>query len=98
MELQKKLADAHGNVDNMDVYIGGLAEDPVSGSMLGELFHKIVTLQFEALRDGDRFWYQHTLSQDELRKMEEEGTRLADIIRRNTDIGNEISYNVFIVE
>ena len=98
LELQKKLADAHGNVDNMDVYIGGLAEDPVSGSMLGELFHKIVTLQFEALRDGDRFWYQHTLSQDELRKMEEEGTRLADIIRRNTDIGNEISYNVFIVE
>ncbi len=97
-ELQDKLADVHGNVDNVDVYIGGLAEDPLPGSMLGELFHTIVTLQFEALRDGDRFWYQHTLSQDELRKMEGEGTRLADIIRRNTDIGDEISDNVFIVE
>lgn len=98
LELQNKLADVYGNIDTMDVYIGGLAEDPVSGSMLGELFHKIVTLQFEALRDGDRFWYQRTLSQNELRKMEEEGTRLADIIRRNTDIGDEISNNVFIVE
>ena len=97
-ELQDKLADVHENVDTVDVYIGGLAEDPLPGSMLGELFHTIVTLQFEALRDGDRFWYQHTLSQDELRKMEGEGTRLADIIRRNTDIGDEISDNVFIVE
>lgn len=98
LKLQSKLADVYGNIDTVDVYIGGLAEDPVSGSMLGELFHKIVTLQFEALRDGDRFWYQRTLSQNELRKMEKEGTRLADIIRRNTDIGDEISNNVFIVE
>lgn len=97
LELQNKLADVYGNVNTMDVYIGGLAEDPVPGSMLGELFHTIVTLQFEALRDGDRFWYQRSLSQDELRKVE--GIRLADIIRRNTDIiGDEISDNVFIVE
>lgn len=95
-ELQNKLADAYGNINDMDVYIGGLAEDPVPGSMLGELFHAIVTLQFEALRDGDRFWHQRTLSQDELKEME--GTKLADIIRRNTDIGDEISDNVFIVE
>ena len=95
-ELQNKLADAYGNTNNIDVYIGGLAEDPVSGSMLGELFHTIVTLQFKALRDGDRFWYQRSLSQDELREVEK--TKLAHIIRRNTDIGDEISDNVFIVE
>ena len=95
-ELRNKLADAYGDINNMDVYIGGLAEDPVPGSMLGELFHTIVTLQFEALRDGDRFWHQRTLSQNELEEIK--GTKLADIIRRNTDIGDEISDSVFIVE
>ncbi len=62
----------------------------------GELFHTIVARQFRVLRDGDRFWYQRSLSQDELREIEE--TSLADIIRRNTDVGSEISVNAFIIE
>lgn len=95
-ELQSKLANVYENINNMGAFIGGLAEDPVPGSMLGELFHTIVAMQFEALRDGDRFWYEHSLSQDELREVE--GTKLADIIRRNTDVGSEISDNVFIVD
>ena len=65
------------------------------GSHLGELFHLIVKLQFEALRDGDRFWYQKYLDEDELREVE--STTLADVIRRNTDIGDEIQDNVFIL-
>ena len=35
--------------------------------------------------------------QDELREVEEEST-LAEVIRRNTDVGDELSDNVFIVE
>ena len=96
-EVQNKLTRVYsGDIENMGFFIGGLAEDSVPGSMLGELFHTIVTLQFKALRDGDRFWYERTLSREELKKVKE--TRLADIIRRNTNIGDEISDNVFIVE
>ncbi len=96
-EVQNKLARAYyGDIENMGFFIGGLAEDPVPGSMLGELFHTIVTLQFKALRDGDRFWYERTLSQDELKEVK--GIKLANIIRRNTNIGDEIGDNVFIVE
>ena len=73
----------------------GLAEDRYGESMLGELFHTIVARQFEVLRDGDRFWHQRTLSENELKEI---GT-LADVIRRNTNMGSdEISDNVFIVE
>ena len=79
----------------MDVWVAGLAEGPVPGSALGELFHTIVVAQFEALRDGDRFWYERSLSNGELREVA--GTRLADIIRRNTTIGDEINNNVFVV-
>lgn len=96
LELQDKLAAAYGTVNDMDVWVAGLAEDPVTGSALGELFHTIVVRQFEVLRDGDRFWYERTLSNDEYAEVAL--TTLADIIRRNTTIGDEISDNVFIVQ
>ena len=104
-EVQRRLREAYGTneagtdkTDDMDIWVAGLAEDRHGETMLGELLHTIVARQFEVLRDGDRFWYQRTLSQDELREVEEEST-LADIIRRNTNIGSdEISDNVFIVK
>jgi len=95
LELQDRLAAAYGSVGDMDVWVAGLAEDPVPGSALGELFHTIVVRQFETLRDGDRFWYERTLSNEEMDQVA--GTRLADIIRRNTEIGDEISDHVFVV-
>ena len=103
-EVQRRLRKAYGtrddgtdNTDDMDIWVAGLAEDRYGDSMLGELLHTIVARQFEVLRDGDRFWYQRILSQDELREVEEEST-LAEVIRRNTDVGDELSDNVFIVE
>jgi hypothetical protein len=61
--------------------------------MVGELTFWAMTKQFESLRDGDRFWYQRTLTISELQEV----TSLASIIRRNTTIGNEIQDNVFLV-
>jgi hypothetical protein len=63
--------------------------------MVGELISAVLIQQFEALRDGDRFWYENTLTPAENRLMGR--SRLANIIRRNTDIGNEINNNVFRV-
>ena len=95
-DIQMRLLDAYGNVDNIDLWPGGLAEDPVSGSHLGELFHLIIKVQFEALRDGDRFWYERKLKAPELEEMR--ATSLADVIRRNTDIGSELQDDVFHVQ
>lgn len=72
-----------------------MAEDPLPGSHLGPLFFLIVKEQFEALRDGDRFWYERILTGPERREVE--ATRLSDVIRRNTDIGREIPNDVFRV-
>ena len=62
---------------------------------MGELFYTVIVMQFEDLRDGDRFWYERTLSNDEIRKVER--TKLSDIIRRNTNIDREIPDDVFHV-
>lgn len=96
-ELQAALAETYDSVDDIDLWVGGLAEDALvdEGSQLGELFRAMHIFQFEALRDGDRFWYQRDLTDDELEIVE--GTTLAKVIRDNTSIGDEIQDNVFFV-
>lgn len=92
-EVVERLAASYTDVDQVDLWAGGLAEDSVRGSHLGAVFHEIVTRQFEALRDGDRLWYARSLSGSEFRRVHR--TRLADVIRRNTDIGEELPDRAF---
>ncbi len=85
----------YGSVDNIDLWVGGLAENHVPGSSVGPTVRAIVSDQFERLRDGDRYWYQRTFS----------GTsfpssiirRCSDVIRRNTTISN-LQSNVFFMQ
>ena len=79
----------------MDLWVGGLAEDPMPGAMVGELIQTVLARQFTVLRDDDRFWYQRNLGPRDLSLVE--SSRLSDIIRRNTNIGNEIPNDVFHV-
>lgn len=89
------LQDIYNSVDEIDLWIGGLAEDPVSGSQLGELFQEIVVRQFVALRNGDRFWYENYLTSAELDQVA--NTSLAEIICSNSTVGSELQDNVFFV-
>lgn len=92
-EIRERLRNAYANVDDVDIWVGGLAEDHLPNAMVGELVFRILKEQFEALRDGDRFWYSLILRGDTLAEVEK--TRLSDIIRRNTNIRSEIPDNVF---
>jgi Animal haem peroxidase len=79
------LAAAFGSVDKVDLWTGGLAENHVNGAMVGETFDAIIGNQFEALRDGDRYYFENQNFDPKTLKMIE-GTSLADIIVRNTDV------------
>jgi len=94
-ETQARLASIYINTDQIDLWVGGLAEDHRQAAIVGELFFRILKRQFEVLRDGDRFWYQRYLTRAELAQVR--NVRLADIIRRNTRIGQELSRDVFHV-
>lgn len=89
------LSASYASVDDIDLWIGGLAEDAVTGSNLGPLFQAIIVRQFSDLRDGDRFWYQNDLNAPEMDRVR--GTTLARIIRANTSVGAELQDNVFLV-
>jgi len=95
--VQGNLAALYASVDDIDLWVGTLAEDTMSGGHVGELAFHMITMQFESLRDGDRYWYENT--QDGLTESEiddVENTTLADVIRRNTSIGAELNDDVFV--
>ena len=84
LEIQGRLAAAYPDVNDIDAWIGGLAEDHLPGSSVGELIDAVVYDQFTRLRDGDRFWYELEFEGAQLEEIE--NTTLADIILRNTGI------------
>lgn len=94
-DLATALSDTYSSVDDIDLWVGGLAEDPFGQSQLGELFHTILVSQFTALRDGDRFWYENDLNANELDMVRR--SSLSEIIRDNTGIGGELQANVFLI-
>ena len=93
--LQAALSQAYSSVDEVDVWVGALAEDHLPDAAVGELLHRVILDQFLALRAGDRFWYQRNLTVPEFQQVRQ--TRLSDVIVRNTAL-ESLPDNVFFVE
>jgi len=96
VDLQLELSNAsQGDINQLDLWVGGLAEDATGSSQFGELFNAIILRQFDELRRGDRFWYERDLTDNELRRLE--NVTLRSVIVDNTSIGDELQENVFLV-
>ena len=93
-DIQQGLTEAYGDVNEIDLWVGGLSESHVDGALVGPTFHAILKDQFERLRDGDRFWYEHHLPQPMVNMINRQTLHV--IIRRNTSIGEELPSNVFV--
>ena len=91
--VQDNLETAYGNIDNVDLFTGGLAEDHVAGADVGQTFQAIIGKQFAALRDGDRFFWENQAFDPSIRAIIA-NTTLGDIIERNTSTMVE-QQNVF---
>ncbi len=79
----------------VDPWVGMLAEKPMDNSLFGETINRIMEVQFAALRDGDRFYFENdpVLSDEEKEMIKQ--TRMRDIIMRNTGI-ELMQPNVFV--
>jgi Animal haem peroxidase len=55
--LAARLKAIYGSVENLDALVGMMSEPHLAGSELGEVQSAMWRRQFEALRDGDRFFY-----------------------------------------
>jgi hypothetical protein len=86
-DLQSKLQSLYNyNINNVDGWVGALAEDHVAGGSVGPLIQRILADQFQRLRDGDRFWYQLIFPPQDLQWLEQ--TTLGDVVRRNSGVTN----------
>ncbi|MBB3711841.1 hypothetical protein FHS00_001417 [Limimaricola variabilis] len=93
--LAAKLASVYANPDDVDAWVGGLAEDPVNGGLLGETFSRVMIDQFTRLRDGDPYWSEGRADLSDAEKAALWDTTLSDVILRNTDV-EALQKDVFI--
>ena len=92
--VQSELKQLYGNVNNVELFVGGLAENHLPGSSLGSTFTAIIADQFRRSRDGDPYFYQN---QPQLAQYGVNNVTLADIIARNTGLTN-LQPNVFFFQ
>jgi hypothetical protein len=61
-------ASASGNkrFNDIDLWLGGIAEKKVVGGMLGSTFDFIFATQMAALRDADRLYYEARMDDTDL--------------------------------
>ena len=56
----RKLEELYGHPGNIDLWVGGLLEQPLNGAKVGATVTCLLAEQFKRLRDGDRSAYRNT--------------------------------------
>jgi hypothetical protein len=77
-------ADIH--VNDVDLFVGGVAEAPVGKSQMGSTFTWIFQEQLDRLQEGDRFYYFNQLKDQPLLLADIGSQHFSDIIMRNTGL------------
>ena len=75
-DMRARLSDVYDHVDDVDLYVGGLAEEHVEGGLVGPTFAHMMATQFRDIKFGDRFYFENGACEtiftpaqvDELRK------------------------------
>merc|ERR1711962_851626 len=58
-ENVRKLKSLYEDVNDIDLFVGGILENPDTDALLGPTFKCIIGDQFVRLKRGDRFWFEN---------------------------------------
>ncbi|PWJ20392.1 peroxidase family protein [Jannaschia seohaensis] len=94
--IQAELASVYDTVHQVDLWVGGLAEDAEDG-MLGPLFTHIVSDQFARTAQGDASFGQLDPALGEAILAEVEASGLRDVILRNSEV-DHLQENPFLMQ
>lgn len=94
--VRDKLQALYGHPDNIDLFVGGMAEKPVDGGKVGPTFLCIIVDQFKRSRDGDRFWYENPGVFEPNQLAEIQQVTLAQVICESSDEIKRVQKDVFI--
>ncbi|XP_028937556.1 myeloperoxidase isoform X1 [Ornithorhynchus anatinus] len=93
-QLARKLMAQYGTPDNIDIWMGGVAEPLESGGRTGSLLACLIGTQFRKLRDGDRFWWENPAVFSPQQRQALATISLPRIICDNTGI-TSVARNIF---
>ncbi|TMS38438.1 hypothetical protein L596_005166 [Steinernema carpocapsae] len=97
INAMKKLYD---DIEDVDLFVLGLAEKPKRGALVGPTFACIIGNQFQKTKRGDRFWYENffypsAFTEEQLNEIRK--VTLATVICENTDNIGKVQQNVFML-
>ena len=93
------LSTIYAHPHHIDLFVGGLAEEPVSGGLTGKVFNAMKVKQFKNLMDGDRFFFTHKDQPGSFTKTAQKeimNRKLSDIMCENTSL-EKVPQNAFQV-
>lgn len=86
----------YGTLDTLDLWVGGLAEERLPESLLGPTFNCIFGLTFQAVRNGDRFWYERNAVFSRAQRAEIRKGSLSRVLCDNSDRMDTIQPDAFL--
>ncbi|AKS45912.1 peroxidase [Octadecabacter temperatus] len=96
-DVQARLATVYTDIFQVDLWVGGLAEDATGGTQMGPLFTHIIADQFTRTRAADETFGDLDPALGDTIIAEVEASTFATIIERTTDV-DMVQDDVFIAE
>ncbi|CAK6438013.1 unnamed protein product [Pipistrellus nathusii] len=85
-DLARKFLNLYGTPDNIDIWIGAIAEPLLPGARVGPLLACLFENQFRRARTGDRFWWEKPGVFTKRQRRALSQISLSRIVCDNTDI------------
>lgn len=94
---QTRFLQTYGGLNSVDLWVGGLAEEPIPGGVIGPTFACLFAITFNDLREGDRFWYENDNVFTPTQLTEIKRTSLARVLCDNGDDISSVQENAFLL-
>ncbi len=86
VSLRTLLSQTYTTVDDIDPWVGALAEDHLPSAAVGALLKEMMVDQFTRLRDGDRFWWERDVALSVADKKIISTSTCASVVKRNISV------------
>ncbi|KAG8122839.1 hypothetical protein E2320_018318 [Naja naja] len=93
-KLAKQFINLYGTPENIDIWIGAIAEPFVPNGRVGPLMACLIGTQFRKLRDGDRYWWENREVFTSWQRRALRSESFSRVICDNTHI-KEVSRDIF---
>ena len=94
---QTRFLQTYGALNSVDLWVGGLAEEPIPGGVIGPTFACLFAITFNDLREGDRFWYENDNVFTPNQLTEIKHASLARVLCDNGDDISSVQENAFLL-